>query len=80
MVEEIEGVVRELFVSPAIAVPPEETEYHRYCPLVPPAAFNVTEPFPHWLAPEVVGASGSVLIVAVTAVRELSQLPELMET
>ena len=76
----MEGVTKELFVSPAIAVPPEETVYHRYCPLAPPAAFNVTEPLPHWLAPEVVGAVGSVLMVAVTAVRELSHIPLLMET
>jgi hypothetical protein len=79
-VEAMEGVIKELFVSPAKAVPPEETVYHRYCPLVPPDAFNVREPIPHRLTAEVVGAVGVVLMVAVTAVRELSHIPLLMET
>lgn len=67
-------------VSPAIAVPPVGTVYQRYCPAAPPEAFNVTEPFPHLLAPVVAGAAGIVLIVAVTIVLTLSQMPLLMAT
>ena len=77
---EIEGVANELFVSPAIADPPEEFVYHRYCPFVPPEAFSVREPIPQRLPAEVIGATGEVLIVAVTAVRAPSHVPLSIET
>ena len=63
-----------------MAVPPVGTVYHRYCPAAPPAAESVTAPVPQRAALVVVGAAGIVLMVAVTAVRVLSQVPLLMAT
>ena len=53
-----------------MAVPPEATVYHRYCPAVPPLALNVTAPTPHLAALVVVGAFGAtaVDIVKITVV------------
>ena len=79
MVVAVDGVVNELFVSPAIAEPPEEFVYHRYCPFVPPEALSVTLPVPQRFASVVVGAAGEP-IVKVTGVRELSQVPLTSET
>ena len=67
-------------VSPTIGEPPDDNVYHRYCPADPPEALNVNAALPHEEFPVVVGAVGMVLIVATTAVRELSQTPLLMET
>ena len=63
-----------------MAVPPVGTVYQRYCPAAPPAAESVTVPVPHRAPPVVVGAVGSVLIVAVTGVRALSQVPLFIAT
>ena len=67
-------------VSPAIGDPPEETVYHLYCPADPPDALNVNAALPQDELPVVDGAEGMVLVVAVTAVLELSQIPLLIET
>jgi hypothetical protein len=69
------GVVYEALVCPAIAVPPVETVYHRYCPALPPEALSMTAEEPHAEAPVVEGAAGMVLIVAMTEVLALSQNP-----
>ena len=69
-----------LFTSPAKAVPPEATVYHLYCPFVPPIALKVTLPGKHDSPPVVVGAVGNVLMVAVTGVRALSQVPLFIAT
>ena len=74
------GVVYAFDVSPAIDDPPDDTVYHRYCPADPPEALNVNAALPHDEFPVVVGDVGMVLIVATTAVRELSQTPLLIET
>ena len=63
-----------------MAVPPVGTVYHLYCPAVPPAAESVTVPVPHRLFPVVVGEVGIGLMVAITIVRALSQVPLLMAT
>jgi hypothetical protein len=55
-----------------MAVPPVDVVYHRYCPAVPPAATSVALDGPHADVPVVVGG---VLMVAITAVRILSQVP-----
>ena len=70
----------ELFTSPVIAVPPVDTAYHRYCPLVPPDALSVRDAVPQLEAPVAVGAVGGVLICAITEVLVLSQVPLLMAT
>ena len=69
-----------LLVCPAMAVPPVGTVYQRYCPAAPPAAESVTVPLPHRAALVVVGAVGIVFMVAVTAVRVLSQMPLFIAT
>lgn len=67
---EIEGVVYELFTSPAMATPPVEVVYQRYWPFVPPETEMVTDPGPHELPlTGVDGEAGTVFIVAITAVR-----------
>lgn len=74
------GVLKLALVSPASAVPPEATSYHRYCPLVPPAASSVAVPGPQLDPALMDGAFGRVRIVAFTSVRLLSQVPLLMAT
>ena len=64
-----------LLISPEIAVPPVTILYHRYCPLIPPAADNVNTAGIHEFASVVVGGDGNGITVAVTIVRALSQLP-----
>ena len=63
-----------------MAVPPDETVYHLYCPALPPAAVNTTLAGLQPEAPVVVGAAGIVLIVATTSVRVLSHVPLSIET
>ena len=76
----MDGVVKELPTSPIKAVPPVATSYQRYCPFTAPDAVRVTKPAPHDEPPVAVGAEGGVLIVAITEVLVLSQVPELTET
>ena len=64
--------------SPEIAVPPVAKVYHRYCPAAAPVAERVILDPPHEELPVVAGAAGGVLMVAITAVRVLSQVPLLM--
>jgi len=80
VVAESDGVTYILFTSPVIAVPPVATVYQRYCPFVPPEALSVREATPHDDAPVIEGEAGSVVMVAVTATRALSQDPIKMET
>ena len=70
----------ELLVCPAIAVPLVGTVYHRYCPAVPPEAFNVKDDVPQAEAPVAPGVEEGEFIWASTEVRGLSQVPLLMET
>ena len=63
-----------------MAVPFVATVYQRYCPFVPPEAVSVRLAGVHDALPVVVGAVGGVLIVAVTAVRVLWQVPLLTAT
>ena len=63
-----------------MADPPDESVYHRYCPADPPEAVSVRAALPGEECQVVEGAAGIVLIVAVTAVRVLSQIPLLIET
>ena len=65
-------------VCPAIAVPFVATVYQRYCPLVAPMAVRDRVAGPQDEFPDVLGAVGDVLIVAVTGVRVLSHVPLLM--
>ena len=74
------GVVKVALVCPAMDVPPVGTVYHLYCPAAAPAALNVNAADPHEDAPVVVGGVGERLIVAITGVRALSQVPSLIET
>jgi hypothetical protein len=74
------GVVYILLVSPVIDVPPVDAVYHRYCPAEPPVALSVMAAEPHEEFPVVLGAVGMVLMVAVTDVLVLSQVPLLMLT
>jgi hypothetical protein len=69
------GVVKLALGCPATAVPPVATVYQRYCPALPPDAVKVSVPLPQMLAPVAVGAVGKLLIVAMTGVRALSQVP-----
>jgi hypothetical protein len=68
------GVLYVLFTSPGIADPPEETVYHRYCPLDVPEAVSNNEEGPHADEPDVTGGDAALPIWAMTAVRWLSQL------
>ena len=63
-----------------MAVPPVATEYHRYCPFVPPKAFSVMDEGPHAAADVVVGAEGNGIMDAVAEERALSHVPLLTET
>ena len=65
-------------VCPAMAVPFVATVYQRYCPLVAPVAVRVSAAGPQDALPDTPGAVGSVLMMAVTAVRVLSHVPLLM--
>ena len=58
-----------------MAVPPVTTEYHRYCPLVPPAALKLNMVPEHPEVLVIVGGVGNEVIVAVIKVRVLSQKP-----
>ena len=74
------GVVKLLLVCPLIAAPPVATVYQRYCPFVAPEALIIIAEGEQPDAPVVVGAVGMGLIVAITEVRALSQVPLLIET
>ena len=74
------GVLNVLFTSPAIGVPPVATLYHLKFPSVVPAALSVKLPAPHLLAPVTDGAEGTVLIVAITSMRTLSQNASTIDT
>ena len=63
-----------------MAVPPVATEYHRYCPFVPPEALRLMDEGPQAAAGVVVGAEGNGVMVAVTGVRAPSQVPLFIET
>lgn len=76
----MEGVIKALFTSPTIAVPPVATVYHRYCPLLPPDALKIIDDGPQAAADVAVGAVGNGMMVAVTEVRAPSQVPLSMET
>jgi hypothetical protein len=76
----MKGVVYALLVCPPIAVPPVGTVYHLYCPATPPNALSVMAADPQEEFPDVLGAVGIVLIVAVTDVLALSHVPLLMLT
>ena len=67
-------------VCPLIGVPPIATVYQRYCPIVPPEAFRIIADREQPDAPVVMGAVGIRLMVAITDVRALSQVPLLIET
>ena len=69
-----------LLVCPAMAVPPVDTVYQRYCPAVPPEADKVRLAVVQEKFPVTEGAAGAVLMVAVTAVRVPSHVPLLMAT
>ena len=76
----IAGVTYVSLVSPANAVPPVAAVYQRYWPIVPPAAPIVIAVDAHPAPGVAVGETGKGLIVAVTAVRALSQVPLLIDT
>ena len=63
-----------------MAVPPIGSVYQRYWPAEAPVAVSVTLEFPQADAPVVPGGPGIVLMVAVTMVRLLSQVPLFMAT
>lgn len=70
---EIEGVVYELFTSPAMAVPPEAAVYQTYCPFAPPETETDTTPAPHeFPLTGSVGAVGTGLTVNITILEKTS--------
>ena len=76
----MDGVTYVLLTSPEMEVPPETTVYQRYWPLVPPMAVSMTAPGPQELPAVATGEIGTGVMIALTAVRLLSQIPLLMAT
>ena len=67
-------------VCPVRAVPPLAAVYHRYSPFVPPEALSVSEDELQDAAPVETGATGVLLMVAITGDRRLSHVPLLIAT